>query len=225
MHIDKRKKPMKSGKLSPATAVLTTLTLCALLSAPAHAFREDKNWPCVQAKVANLTAGQMWRISPLDTKDNSWQDSPEVITLVKTVLPRRLPLKETEKTITTFAQRHSDNTNQSLEQAFLGLLSETNKVRQEIISGIGRFTQRQKDLVKRITENRHKLKIFEEKDKAGTLTKKEDKQMVQLEQTLEWDLRIHEEREKSLEYVCEAPVILEQRLFALTKQLQKHLKN
>ena len=39
------------------------------------------------------------------------------------------------------------------------------------------------------------------------------------EKALDWDQRIFTERQQSLTYVCETPVILEQRLFALGRAL------
>lgn len=42
----------------------------------------------------------------------------------------------------------------------------------------------------------------------------------ELEQALAWDTRIYEEREQSLTYVCEVPVLVEQRAFALGRMIQ-----
>ena len=44
-----------------------------------------------------------------------------------------------------------------------------------------------------------------------------------LEDALRWDTRIHDERNAALAYVCESPVILEQRAFALAREIQTHL--
>ncbi|GAA6210407.1 hypothetical protein NBRC116602_01470 [Hyphomicrobiales bacterium 4NK60-0047b] len=209
---------------------LFSLTIAAGLlnfAAPikkAHAYSEDKNWPCIQGKVIKLSAGQMWRGNPVKETDFTWQQNEDVKKLVNKIIPRRVPLKETEKFIEEFAKQHQTNIKPQLEQSFLALLFETNKIRKEIIGGIGKFSTRQKSLSKRIVENRRKIAEFEKKDEAGTLTKEEDQQFGKLEQQLEWDIRIHEEREKSLEYVCESPVILEQRLFALSQQLKKFYK-
>ncbi|MGH1407098.1 MAG: hypothetical protein ACRBBJ_11130 [Rhodomicrobiaceae bacterium] len=209
---------------------LFSLTIAVALlnfSAPikeAHAYSEDKNWPCIQAKVIKLSAGQMWRGNPVKETDFTWQQNKEVKKLVNKIMPRRVTLKETEKFIEEFAKQHQTNIKPQLEQSFLALLFETNKIRKEIIGGIGKFSSRQKNLSKRIIENRRKIAEFEKKDEAGTLTKEEDQLFGKLEQQLEWDIRIHEEREKSLEYVCESPVILEQRLFALSQQLKKFYK-
>ena len=44
-----------------------------------------------------------------------------------------------------------------------------------------------------------------------------------LTEKLQWDRRIYRERDQSLTYVCEVPVLLEQRLFALARHIQSHL--
>ena len=38
--------------------------------------------------------------------------------------------------------------------------------------------------------------------------------------SLDWDMRIYEERERSLTYVCEVPVLYEQRAFAIAKLIE-----
>ncbi len=220
---------MKYLTENTSAALMGTLVLSAILSfsfhqKPALAFTEDKDWPCIQRKVDALSAGQMWRGNPVDPSDKSWQENKDVIKLANSIIVRRVPLEETDKIITEFTEKNSKDTNKLLEQTFLALLDETNKVRKEIINGIGKFSKRQKAFSKRIIENQRKIAEFEKKDADGTLTKEEDRELVKLEQQLEWDTRIHEEREKSLEYVCESPVLLEQRLFALSQQLKKHYK-
>jgi len=44
-----------------------------------------------------------------------------------------------------------------------------------------------------------------------------------LSEQLNWDTRVYDEREQSLRYVCETPVLLEQRLFALGRHIAEHL--
>ena len=44
-----------------------------------------------------------------------------------------------------------------------------------------------------------------------------------LRERLVWDARIYEERERSLTYICEQPVLLEQRIFALAREIMMHL--
>lgn len=202
--------------------VLIALLSTATLPLKSHAYNKDKNWPCVQAKVLKLSAGQMWRGEPLDLTDNSWKKNERAKNLAKKIMPRRVTLSKTETIIAKFVQNNKDSVKTELAQTFLVLLEETNRIRQEIIGGINQFAKRQKALAKRITKTRQKVLELEKLDETSPLTKEQDKELLALEQALEWDTRIYEEREQSLEYVCEAPVILEQRLFALSKQLIKH---
>ena len=41
---------------------------------------------------------------------------------------------------------------------------------------------------------------------------------------VEWDTRIFDERSKTIGYVCEVPVLIEQRLFALARAIQQALE-
>jgi len=41
---------------------------------------------------------------------------------------------------------------------------------------------------------------------------------------VEWDTRIFDERIKTIGYVCEVPVLIEQRLFALARAIQQSLE-
>jgi hypothetical protein len=41
---------------------------------------------------------------------------------------------------------------------------------------------------------------------------------------VEWDTRIFDERSRTIGYVCEVPVLIEQRLFALARAIQQALE-
>ena len=40
----------------------------------------------------------------------------------------------------------------------------------------------------------------------------------------DWDVRIYDDRRGSLSYLCEQPVLLEQRAFALARTIVSHLE-
>jgi hypothetical protein len=46
----------------------------------------------------------------------------------------------------------------------------------------------------------------------------------ELTNRVEWDTRIFEERRKTMNFVCEVPVLIEQRLFALARAIQQLLE-
>ena len=49
-------------------------------------------------------------------------------------------------------------------------------------------------------------------------------QIEELTNRVEWDTRIFEERRKTMNFVCEVPVLIEQRLFALARAIQQSLE-
>jgi len=51
-------------------------------------------------------------------------------------------------------------------------------------------------------------------------TPAEQTRATELEEQLKWQVRIHEDRENSLGYICETPVILEQRAFSIGRDIQ-----
>ena len=46
----------------------------------------------------------------------------------------------------------------------------------------------------------------------------------ELTNRVEWDTRVFEERRKTINFVCEVPVVIEQRLFALARAIQQSLE-
>ena len=73
--------------------------------------------------------------------------------------------------------------------------------------------------------------IIETKNKNGleeTAIKEIDKSEILKRDTLraerDWDIRIFEDRRQSLVYLCEQPVLLEQRAFALARAIASHME-
>ena len=54
-------------------------------------------------------------------------------------------------------------------------------------------------------------------------TAEQQTRRAELEEQILWDSRIYDERERSLTYICEQPVLLEQRIFALAREIMNHL--
>src|SRR3954464_10664207 len=83
--------------------------LTALLAVPclshgaAHAADPRfPDWPCVQAKVPELSVAAMWAGPPLDDVDKIWEGEPAVKDLVPRLAPRRVPIEDAQKIIAEF---------------------------------------------------------------------------------------------------------------------------
>jgi hypothetical protein len=169
---------------------------------------EDPDWPCIQRLVPRITAAQVW--AGPEPNPEAGQGDLEVSRLASQMAARRTPLGDTEKLVEDFAEAQpKEAVNEKLTALFGRTLQIINRDRASIIAGIKRFSQRQRALTERIRETRAQLQQVSGGDT-------DDSELMEL---LNWDLRIFDEREKSLTYLCEQPVLLEQRAFALGRTI------
>lgn len=204
------------------TSVLLLSTALALAGAPSWAAGTVGDWPCVQRKVPTLSAGMMWAGPPITDDHADWRKDVEISALVERLAVRRTSMEEAIRDIDAFvAGLSAAEKADRLTLVFSGILQKANAERGEILEGIERFTRKQRQLADNIRAKRQQL---EEVLKLADPTGADDEKRRALEEELGWQTRIHEDREKSLTYVCEIPILLEQRLFTLARELAGHIE-
>ncbi len=201
------------------TIVLSAVVACACLpSVPAWAQpKPDPDWPCVQRKVPTLAAGTIWS-GPNPEEGGSWGSDFQAAALAQKLASRRTPISEIEGLVDAFAKEAGKDKNLRLTRVFAGALELINTERRRIMSGIERYARGQRGLAERIREEADKITAI--KDSPATVTPTE---IQELETRFAWDKRIFDERSLALQYVCETPVLLEQRLFEIARHLQARL--
>jgi len=188
--------------------VLLVFLLATLPDSLRAASSEDPDWPCIQRLVPRITAAQVW--AGPEPGPEAGQGDIEIGRLASKLAARRTPMSDTEKLVEDFAgAQPKEAVNEKLTALFGRTLQVINRDRASIIAGIKRFSQRQQALAERIRETRAKLQQVSSGDTADS----------DLRELLSWDLRIFDEREKSMTYLCEQPVLLEQRAFALGRTI------
>ena len=191
------------------------LAILILASGAAHAASgTDPTWPCIQRKQPHLSLGQMWTGPLPDEATNALARDPAITALAARLEQRRLPLEEAETLIADFAATADDAQLTALMQA---ILAQIEPERSAIIEGIARYGQRQVDLAAMIETRRARMAELE------AATQPDFDAIDAEEKALDWDERIFTDRQQSLTYVCESPVILEQRAFALARAIAAHL--
>lgn len=198
---------------------LSTLGLVAPWVAVA-ADPQDSEWPCIQRKVPSISIGMVWAGPEVAADDLSWKDDPEIFELVSRLAARRLAIEDAYAEIDSFAEGLGPEKSRSLTLLFVGLLQTINRERQEIMAGIERYARKQEILSNEIKAN---LAALSELRATRTATGTPPKRLETLEEQLTWETRVFDERRQSLTYVCESPVLLEQRLFALSRHIMSHL--
>jgi hypothetical protein len=202
-------------RISPAIGALGL----GLLLAGSAAAAEDKDWPCDQILQPELSVGAMWSGPDPSGATESWQNDESVRSLVERIAPRRVALDEARSEIRQFAAGVAGNKRKALVELFAGLFETINSERGEIIRGIKRYHGRQAALAKRIEDTTKTLDDLDPDSKDQAVIQKR----ADIQTELDWDSRIFDDRQRLLPAVCEQPVLLERRLFALSRTIQDEL--
>jgi hypothetical protein len=178
------------------------------------------DWPCIQPRVPSLSVATFWSGPPIDEATiKALADKPEIAALVTSVVSRRTPVEEAEKLIADFAGRHKGDKD-GMTLVFAGAFSELNTLRTQIVTGIERFAKGQQRLSEDLNKTRAELTSL---TAAAEKTEQQRARIAELQTKIQWDTRLHNERQSTLRYVCETPVILEQRIFAIARAVQNEM--
>ena len=101
---------------------------------------------------------------------------------------------------------------------FAGLFKTLNDERSDVMRGIERYARKQKEFSDQIRSAILQLRELQDRPDA------DQGRIDELTNRVEWDTRIFEERRKTMNFVCEVPVLIEQRLFALARAIQQSLE-
>ncbi len=174
----------------------------------------DPTWPCVQRKVEQLSMGLMWSF-PVDTDVAAKDEAVEqdVALLAEKLALRRIELDDASADVDAFAERH-DGSAQILGKVFAKVFESLSGRRTRIIEGIETFSLGQIALAEKIDAKRLEM------DRLMATDEPDFDQVDALEEQLDWDQVIHSDRQRSITHLCETPVLLERRLFAVAQMLQ-----
>jgi hypothetical protein len=199
-------------------ALTVTLVSASVVAAEPNADSPERNWPCQQILVRRLSLAAVW--SGPSIEGLAWRDDQAVADLVARLAARRTPLTDAERAIEDFAQSQGASKTKKLVSVFAGLFETLNDERTQVIEGLLRFGARQKELAGRIRAENALPR--EGPGKESRHASRQDRETVAGD--LDWDLRVFDERRQSLTYVCETPALIEQRLFALARVIQRSLE-
>ena len=170
------------------------------------------NWPCVQRKVETIQPAQVWAGPSLDTgKDVAL--TPDMRSLIDRAIARRISGEEAQQMVRDFLANVPDDRKEAVGTAlFADMLRRLNAERTQILAGIERYGSKQKALAAALRKKTAELGRLQRE--ASDITAIND-----MREQVVWDTRIFDERRHSLTYVCEVPVLIEQRAFALGREI------
>lgn len=190
--------------------------LCAVLRSVSNAADQRyPDWPCVQAKVPEISVAAVWEGPPIELVANTWQNEPRIKDLVTRLAARRTPMQEAQKSIAEFLTGDAAAKADKGKLLLAGLFETLNSQRNEVMNGLERLARSEKELAEQIRSDTSALRELQDKSPPD-LSK-----IDELATRVEWNSRIFEDRRKSIRYACEVPVIIEKRLFALGRTIQQ----
>jgi hypothetical protein len=174
------------------------------------------DWPCQQLKVPGIAVASVWNGPSIEGIDAKPADAKEA-DVVARLAARRTPMDDARKLIADYLVGTDAEKQQKAKTLFAALYSILNAQRDEVMSGIERFSRKQKSAAEDIREQAQKLRDMQDKPDA------DQAQTENLVSQLAWQTRIFEDRRKSTSYVCDVPVQIEKRLFDLGSAIQNDL--
>jgi hypothetical protein len=172
------------------------------------------DWPCQQLKVPGIAIASVWNGPPIDIGEGAKPTDAKQAELVSRLAARRTPIEDARKLIADYVVGTDAEKQEKAKTLFAALYSTLNAQRDEVMSGIERFSRKQKAAADDIREEAQKLRQLQDKAN-GDQAQTED-----LASRLAWQTRIFEDRRKSTSYVCDVPVLIEKRLFDLGNAIQ-----
>jgi hypothetical protein len=215
-----------------ALALMSALALAQDASAPGVATPETASndaaasnapakseWPCEQTERPEISIGSVWQGPDPESASETWRKDQSVAALVEEIAPRRMPQDQAIEAVHRFSAGYQQDRATVLTAVFAGLFETMSDERSQIIRGIKHFNNRQDSLSQRIQEG---WKQMDALDPSST-DQKVIEQRVALQQTIDWDSRVFDDRERLLPVICQQPSVIEQRLFALSRAIQEDL--
>ncbi|WP_108881588.1 hypothetical protein [Anderseniella sp. Alg231-50] len=200
--------------------VLSVLAVSAL-SVPAQAYEPKKDWPCIQVKVPELSPAMMWAGPELSGPAVEWSKSPNAAATARKLIVRRYGEEQVAQFVADFAKQLAGDERQvEMTRLFAASFDLVAAERREVIAGIERFTKRQRELADNVRKTRAELEVSLKNQDPS------DKQLAErreIEERLNWQTRIFDDREKSTRFVCEVPTLLEKRLFLIAREVANNI--
>ena len=133
--------------------------------------------------------------------------------IIDTLSLRRLTDDELAAIINSYLVANPETDLDTLGIIFNGVFEKLGGLRRQLISGIERYSEQQIALAQKIDAQHSEMAELE------ALEAPDFDRIDEIEAVVHWDERIYEDRVQALTYVCETPVLLEKRLYALAQLL------
>ncbi|MGJ5042845.1 MULTISPECIES: hypothetical protein [unclassified Bradyrhizobium] len=199
----------------------TTLAAVAIAASAGAAQAADPrypDWPCPQAKVPEISIAAVWSGPPIDDVGASWKEDAKVAELVAKLAARRIPLEQAQKDIADFLTGTAEEKMRKGKLLFAGLFDTLNAQRTSVMNGLERVMRKQREAVDKVRGDTIALQEMHSGPNP------DQAKVEEMTNQLNWETRIFEDRRRVMKFVCEVPTAIDQRLFALAREIQQDME-
>ena len=173
-------------------------------SAAAQEQEVDPEWPCIQRLIPEVSPAVMWPVPVEDNMLTQYRQDPLLRSLAEELGDLETFTETHQQSISDFANGLSDSEReQQLTLLASGIVDVSNRIRKDYIRGIKRYTRQQIAISEQIENTLNELSRLEGQNAEA---------QHEVEETLRWHERVYDQRERSIQLLCEEPVELEQQL-------------
>ena len=195
---------MNIRKKSAVTLLVAAVTLTCLTNT-VQAQDTDPEWPCIQRLILKVSPATMWPIPVDEGTETDYRQYPEVRKLSEQLGDIEVFTEAHRDSIATFIEDIPEAEREaSLTLLATGVVDVSNRIRGNYIRGIKRYTRQQIAISEQIENSLNELSLLQDNETAS-----DGKARRETEDTLRWHERVYDQRERSIQLLCEQPVELE----------------
>ena len=193
--------------------VCSVVMLTQVVSAQAQ--EVDPEWPCIQRLIPEVSPAVMWPVPVEDNMRTQYRQDPLLRSLAEELGDLETFDEAHQQSISEFADGIAES-ERELQLTLLasGIVDVSNRVRKDYISGIKRYTRQQIAMSQQIEDTLNELSELEGQDAEA---------QQEVTETLRWHERVYDQRERSIQLLCEEPVELEQQLSEVLRYAAQYL--
>ncbi|MGJ4955560.1 hypothetical protein ACQR1H_07940 [Bradyrhizobium sp. HKCCYLRH2015] len=198
--------------------ILAAVAIAASAGAAMAADPRYPDWPCPQAKVPEISIAAVWSGPAIDDVGASWKDDAKIAELVARLAARRIPLEQAQKDVADFLTGTPEEKTRKGKLLFAGLFDTLNAQRTSVMNGLERVMRKQREAVEKVRGDTIALQEMHSGPNP------DQAKVEEMTNQLNWETRIFEDRRRVMKFVCEVPTAIDQRLFALAREILQDME-
>lgn len=202
------------------TGLAMVLVLSAtVFNTQAQAQEVDPEWPCIQRLIPKVSPAIMWPVPVAEDMLTAYRSDKDIRRMAEEFGDLENFTEAHQMTIGEFAESVPEAEREmKLTLLATGIVDVSNRVRSDFIGGIKRYTRQQIAISEQIEATLNELSEIEAQ---GEGRNAEEHQEVL--DTLRWHERVYDQRERSIQLLCEEPVELEEKLSEILRYAAQYL--